>query len=92
MLRFRLSYKILLDYYLMCSGSSSVMGVTEVDDDVGVESGKENIDQTKRKFSSIVKNVMIANQMTPKAVLDQEDSVEIWPATAAWFLGPKVDG
>ena len=48
-------------------------------------------DSPKRKFSSLVKNVMIAKKVTATAVLDQEDSQEIWPATAAWFLGPKVD-
>ena len=68
-------------------------GETQKDDD-GTEVQKSvSFDSPKRKFSSVVRNVMIAKQVTQvraTAVLDQEDSQEIWPATAAWFLGPKV--
>ena len=62
----------------------------DVDDGDEAETAVSS-DSPKRKFSSVVKNVMIAKKVTATAVLDQEESQEIWPATAAWFLGPKVD-
>ena len=63
---------------------------TEDMDDVDEVSRMEKFPPIGKKFSSIVKKVILAKQMTTTTVLDQEDSQEIWPATAAWFLGPKV--
>ena len=50
-----------------------------------------SVNEPTKKFTSVVKNIMIAKTATATTVLDQEDSQEIWPATAAWFLGPKVN-
>jgi len=70
-------------------GSVSTMGDSEDVDEVS------NVDTfispSKKKFSSAVQKMMIVKQMSATTVLDREDSQEIWPATAAWFLGPKSE-
>ena len=47
----------------------------------------------KKKFSAVAKRVMMVKQVhaAVTTIVDGEDSQEIWPATAAWFLGPKAE-
>jgi len=44
----------------------------------------------RKKFSAAAKKVMMVRQIAT-TVVDGEDTQEIWPATAAWFLGPKAE-
>ena len=69
------------------------MGDSEDVDEVDEVSRMDDFTSpTKKKFSAAVQKVMMVKQMTATTVvMDQEDSQEIWPATAAWFLGPKVE-
>jgi len=68
-------------------GTVSAMGDSEEVDEVS--NMEKFISPSKKKFSSAVQKVMIVKTAT--TVLDREDSQEIWPATAAWFLGPKSE-
>ena len=47
----------------------------------------------RKKFSNVAKRVMMFKQVhaAVTTVVDGEESQEIWPATAAWFLGPKAE-
>ena len=46
----------------------------------------------KKKFSAAAHKVMLFKKVvTATTVVDGEESQEIWPATAAWFLGPKAE-
>ena len=71
----------------LCLGS----GPTQDGDNAEDVHRSVSVNQPTKKFTSVVKNIMLAKTVTATAVLDQEDSQEIWPATAAWFLGPKVN-
>ena len=47
----------------------------------------------RKKFSTAVQQVIIRQAVKKEVttVVDGEDAQEIWPATAAWFLGPKAE-
>ena len=66
------------------------MEETEVEPAVE-ETKKES--PAKKKFISAASRVMLFKQVhtAVTTVVDGEESQEIWPATAAWFLGPKAE-
>ena len=47
----------------------------------------------KKKFSAAAHKVMLFKKVhaAVTTVVDGEEAQEIWPATAAWFLGPKAE-
>merc|ERR1719483_669919 len=59
-------------------------------DEIKIE---ETVSPAIKKFSAVAKRVMMVKkvQTAVTTVVDGEDSQEIWPATAAWFLGPKAE-
>ena len=89
------------------STSSSGSGSEEVvrfhtdpdtsDNDANIKTGDstEGAAEGGRKFSDAVTKVIAARRLGDRArvpqLLDGEEVRDCWPATAAWFLGPKAE-